>query len=120
MKIEKIAEKLNITIEQAQKIKGIIEGTIDPLTFDSVKKWVDQCYNMPSKLELKLEAINEILEGYGVEYIESTSDNFDSPEGLSYINLGDTYTPTVIFDHGSNKFKYCSYGDIIESEANYI
>jgi hypothetical protein len=120
MKIEKIAETLDVTIEQATKIKGIVNGTIDPLTFNSVKKWVDQCYNMPSKLELKLEAINEILEGYGVEYIESIDDTFNDMQGLSYVNLGDTYINTVIYDHSSNVFKYCSYGDIIESEANYI
>lgn len=120
MNIKKIAEKLNITIEQATKVKGIVTGTLDPLTFESVKKWVNQCHNMPSKLELKLESINEILEGYGVEYIESIDDSFNNMQGLSYVNLGDTYINTVIFDHGNNVFKYCSYGDIIESEANCI
>jgi len=115
MEVKKIAEKLNISLIQAEQIKGIIKGTIDPLSFKSVQDWGNQCYSLPSMIELKLAAINEVLEGFGVEYIESTSDSYVDSYGLSYINLGDTYTNTVIFDHSCNKFRFCSWGDIVES-----
>lgn len=119
MEVSKIAERLNIPIEKAEQVKSIIKGNVDPLTVKSVQIWVSECYNMPSRIELKLCAINHILEGYGIEYVETVDDTFNEPQGLSYVNLGDTYINTVIFDHSCNKFKYCSYGDIIESNMNY-
>jgi hypothetical protein len=121
MNIEKIAELLETTSDQARKVKGVIIGAIDPLTFNSVQSWVNQCYHMPNKIELKLAAINEILEGFGVEYIESIDDSCDDPQGLSYINLGDTYTTTVVYDHAVNKFSYIDWGTVVEqNEGIYI
>jgi hypothetical protein len=117
--VEQIAERLNITIEQATAIKGIIKGTIDPTTVKSVQNWISQCYNMPYKVELKLCAINDILEGFGVEYISSVNDDYSEVYGLDYVNLGDTYTPTVIFDHNSRKWRFTSWGDIVESNQNF-
>ena len=119
--IETITKILNITIEQAIQVKGVIEGNIDPLSFESVTRWVGRCYNMPSKFELKLEALNEIIEGYGIEYIQHKDDTFTDPQGLTYVNLGDTYANTIIFDHSCNSFKLCSFGDIVESDTeSYI
>jgi len=118
MNIKELAEYLNITEKQAKDIKGIIKGTLDPLGFESVSTWVNQCYNMPSKLELKLCAINEVLEGFGVEYIEHINDTFTEVYGLDYINLGDTYIPTVIYNHSRNCWHYRSWGDIVESSLN--
>jgi hypothetical protein len=54
MEVNKIAERLNISLEQAQQIKGIIKGDIDPTTVKSVQNWTSQCYNMPNRIELKL------------------------------------------------------------------
>lgn len=120
MEVKEIAKRLNITEDQAVQVKGVIKGEIDPLSFSNVKKWVNQCYNMPSKTELKLEALNQILEGYGVEYIEHKEDSFPDVYGISYINLGDTYINTVLFDRASNKWRYCSWGDIVETSEDYI
>jgi hypothetical protein len=67
---------------------------------------------------LKLEAINEILEGFGVEYIESVDDSCHKAQGLSYINLGDTYTFTVVFDHATNIWHYNDYGTLVEESLD--
>ena len=119
--IETIKDLLNITIDQATQVKGVIEGTIDPFNFKSVDKWIDQCYHFPNKAELKLKAINEIIGGYGLEYIQHVTDSFKNLQGLNYVNMGDTYTNTVIFDYKLNSFRLCSYGDIVESDMeSYI
>lgn len=121
MEVNQIATKLNITLDKATQIKGIIKGTVDPMSFTSVQRWVDQCFNMPSKLELKLEAINEILEGFGIEYIEPRiEESYTDPQGLSYINLGDSYINTVMFNHATGKFMYSSWGDIVENSNEYL
>ena len=116
----KLSKRLNITNLQALRVLSVIRGKTTPLRYKSVRSWVDQCYNMPNKVELKLCALNEIIEGYGVEYIEHKDDSFHEVYGLDYVNLGDTYTNTVMFDHFSNKWRYRSYGDIVGARKNYI
>lgn len=117
-KKENLSKILNISELVADQILKIINNKLDPESFQSVQKWVRECYNYPSKLELKLQAINELLEGFGVEYVDAIGDTTYSLKGLSYINLGDTYTNTVIFNHGSSRFTFSSCGDIVESKPN--
>jgi hypothetical protein len=115
---ERLAELLRIDIEQAAQVRGIIKGELNPQDYKSVQSWVSQCYNMPSKLELKLCAINEIIGGYGVEYINHVDDSLNDVLGIDYINLGDTYTTTVCYDHDLSKFVYTSWGDIVEGSPD--
>ena len=62
-----------------------------------------------------LDNINRILNGYGVEAIR---DNQWAPYymdiGLLYVNMGDTYTGTVIFDTRSKRFIVSDWGTIVE------
>jgi hypothetical protein len=69
---------------------------------------------MPSKHELIMHAANQIMMGYGVEYIPA-GHNAKSP-AIEYINLGDTYITTLMYINGS--YKVCSWGDIAE-RGNY-
>jgi hypothetical protein len=113
-----ICELLNIECNKAEDIKKVISGYLLPENFKTVKTWINQCYNKPSVNELKLCAINEIMSGYGVEGIEVSSDFFQHFYYgnciASYINLGDTYTTTVLFDHRTEKFYIISWGDFYE------
>ena len=38
--------------ETAVKLRAVLDGTTDPETYDSVDRWVRQCYNQPSETEL--------------------------------------------------------------------
>lgn len=115
MDIKKIAERLDIPIESAIIIKGIIAGTISPKQFPGAIKYAEECYTPPSHLELKLYAINDILNGCGVESIQDNNIN------IHYVNLGDTYTTTILYDNNCNIFRYCSWGDFLEEneEENF-
>ena len=55
---------------------------------------------------LKMERLNKELRGYGVEAIRIGDDL------LSYVNLGDTYTPTICLFQG--KFEVVDWGTIVE------
>jgi hypothetical protein len=35
--------------------------------------------------------------------------------GLSYLNAGDTYAGTIVFDHLSGRYRVCCLGDILEN-----
>lgn len=65
----------------------------------------------------ELQIISQMLGGHGVEAIRG--DEFDSYWGDTvavYVNMGDTYTTTVLFDVDKGKFEITSYGDWIERE----
>lgn len=57
-----------------------------------------------------LEAADRMLNGNGVEYIAGVGG------GLSYVNMGDTYDTTLLYDEKSNRFVVASWGDIVENQ----
>jgi hypothetical protein len=116
--LKQIVEALNISTLQAKQIKDIIADKLDPLTFKSVQSWVNKCYNMPRGNELKIEAINEIIQGFGTEPVRIEGhyvNNYYFDCVASYVNLGDTYIPTVLLDNRNHKYYICSWGDFYES-----
>lgn len=102
---------------QADQILGIIRDRIDPETFPSVRAWVAQCYHRPQVAELKIAALNELLEGYGVEGF-CTDDSGRS--GVSYVNFGDTYETTILLitdRYRGPRWRVSSWGDFVEAEG---
>ena len=63
-----------------------------------------------------LEVVDELMDGNGVEYIDSHADTMRSQDGLSYVNLGDTYDTTLLYDHKTGRFSVGSWGDIVEKQ----
>lgn len=74
--------------------------------------WVAKCYHRPSRHALRMEMINEELEGFGVEAIFAEHDAL-SPDA-EYINMGDTYSTTVLWDDIEGKFLVTTWGDWLE------
>jgi hypothetical protein len=68
------------------------------------------CYHRPSLQSVKLEAINGLMDGCGVEYIQAGS-NKQSP-AIEYINVGDTYSATIMWTRG--RYVVGCWGDIVE------
>ena len=91
-------------IPEPKTVRGLMDGTIDPESFASVERWVSECYRRPSRVELALCAIDEVIDGFGVEGIPddysapagSLMNKWDSQASISYVNRGDSYTPTII------------------------
>lgn len=74
-----------------------------------------QCYNAPTPRMIRLAAIDEALEGHGVEHV-ATGSNAQS-EGFDYINMGDCYTCTIV-RFNSGRYRVTDIGSIIE-RGNY-
>lgn len=112
--VKRIEKVLGVSNEKAKLIRGIGVGTIDPMSFKSVKRWVAKCYNKPSNEELVMEAINEVLGAFGVEGIEGEYiDSYFYNIQASYCNRGDCYDQTIILCHKYNNFLLCSYTDYV-------
>jgi hypothetical protein len=118
---KEISELLNIDIDKVNTIKKVINSnSIDYLqTFSGVAAWVRQCYNLPSLNELRMCAINDIINGYGIESINVDPEVYESHyygnSIAEYINMGDTYTMTIIRDHRNGKIFIQSWGDFYEN-----
>jgi len=107
---------LNVDKETAKKVRGLVKEDIDPEEFESVQKWIRECYNRPSQDELIMEALNEVLDGCGPEAIEGSEyvDSYHRYFVASYVNMGDTYAGTVILDHRSGRYLLGTWGGFVE------
>ena len=90
---------------------------LDKGKFPRTKFWVDNCYNLPKTHEIILAAIDETIEGHGVEAIEKPSSmgcgRFQ--DYISYINMGDSYAPTILHDETKTRSFFAStVGDVVE------
>ena len=56
-----------------------------------------------------LQAADGMMDGNGVERIPGQP-------GLMYVNMGDTYDTTLIYDYKTNRFVVSSWGDIVERQ----
>jgi len=101
----------------AQLIIKVISGQTKLETFRSVEKWIAQCHNKPSELEMKMEALNELIDGYGVEAVnhESNWDRYWGNAIALYVNTGDTYSPTILYSIADQQFELTTWGDFYES-----
>ena len=86
----------------AIEVNGV---AIDAATLRSLKL-------MPT--EELLERANALVDGYGVEYIAHRDDTFRQRHGLEYVNVGDTYSTTFVWDHHRERLLITSWGDIVE------
>lgn len=113
--VKTIAQRLSVSKEAVAKIRGLMEGTENPDDYKSVKQWMQRCCYKPRKVERVMEAINEILGGYGVEQITDNQwSEYWRDGGLLYVNMGDAYSPTICYDTRKDKWIVCPWGDIIE------
>jgi hypothetical protein len=53
-----------------------------------------------------------ILDGCGVEYLVPNNNT----QPIAYVNMGDTYSTTLLFDHHKNRFVIGSWGDLVEAQ----
>ncbi len=68
-----------------------------------------------------LEKANEILDGNGVEAAQGDGSNLGPywrNTILVYVNLGDTYDKTILFDPDEEEFSIGSWGDFVEEWEN--
>lgn len=119
--IATIEKYLGLDRAKAKEVRELMTGEKSPNSYESVKKWCAQCYNEPSYDEKVMCALNEVLEGFGVEVIDTENarkpiyvNSFYRYFTHEYINMGDTYTPTIIRNCDSGRFMVGTWGDIAE------
>ena len=107
--------------ETIEIVNGLLSGSIDPRNYSNVKNWLRQCHNEPSADELKMCAINQALQGYGIESVRTSKwkNGYWGDILCTYVNMGDSYIPTVIH-HRKHGFMVSSIGDVVEKNKHVI
>lgn len=75
--------------------------------------------NTFQKIDAALDRINELIHGYGVEAVRTRGSSWQRYYGdieFLHVNMGDTYTPTVIYDTKTKQWAITSIGDYLESK----
>ena len=97
--------------DRAKEARELLEKKRKTTEYDSVKKWIDACYNKPSYTERLLCALNEIAGTHGVECIFGNGQYWPDFE---YLNMGDAYVATLIYSRKTGSFSVGCWGDIVE------
>lgn len=119
--VKTIENRLDVDRDTAKRIRGLMDGSIDPETSKAVQRWIGQCFNKPSKNEMIMCAINEAYETYGVEAIEGEwIDNYHMNIQAVYCNTGDAYCDTVLLCHKRDRFMITSWGGYVERNVKRI
>lgn len=118
--LDRLKRLMDLTDEQAQTVRDLLHGKIEPddeQRFPKTVAWKKQCYNHPNRIDLLLEALNEAVEGHGTEPInieKAWVDRYWATCCAVYVNVGETYAPTIIYDTASETFDLLSWGDMLE------
>ena len=118
---KRIEETFSVSAFRANLALLVIRGRVDPenhpARFPRTADWIRQCYHAPSTSEIKLSALDELLQTYGVEPLRVPGvwvDRYHGDVVASYLNTGDTYRLTLLLDHESRRWKLTSWGDWLE------
>jgi len=101
---------------KGKELRDLITGKRDPERFyRSVADLVMRAYHRPHYDHMLMTAINEVLEGHGIECIYPRDSKHPS---YDYVNMGDSYTPTILL-RNDGKLIVSSWGDIVEAHTDW-
>ena len=103
---------------KGKELRAVLTGEKKTREYKSVQDLERSCHHGPDTHYRRMTALNEILEGYGIEAVwnegEGPNDCISDPRA-EYINMGDTYTTTILFDFQKGKYFLTTWGDFVES-----
>lgn len=113
--VKTLESVLRVDRTVAKKVRLALEGPgALPVDHDKYR----QHYNPPSKLDRMLDAVNLLVEGFGIEPIRQAGGDCGGYWGdivALYVNTGDTYSGTVLFDVDRDTFYATDYGTWVET-----
>lgn len=71
-----------------------------------------------STLQQVMDFVDALISGHGVEYIRHKKDTMRQAFGITYVNMGDPYIPTLMFVHALGTFHVGSWGTFIEKDSD--
>lgn len=122
--IERFTKHFDCNEQIAERCIGLLRGTHDYRDHPAVVEWAERCYHdprlsIPAKPECIMKAFDAELKGCGVEAIEGRYvDRYHQNIQATYINFGDTYDATIVYDNEQGRYTLTTLGDWIEQHHN--
>ena len=101
---------------KGKELRELIVGDVHPDNYKSVRDLFSRCWHDPTYSHMLLTAINEIIEGHGIEQIRPKDE--DRHPSYDYINMGDTYAVTILLRSDGRLIVGC-WGDIVEAHMDW-
>lgn len=111
MRLPSVKTLRSIAPDRAKELRELLAKKRCTRDYASVQQWEAQCYNPPRYSERLMCAANEVIGGYGVEAI--FGDSCTQPD-YEYVNVGDSYTATLIRDCDTGRVFVGDIGTVIE------
>lgn len=94
----------------------MMDGDVDPVKVANEMGLTKGFYHDPPPDHAIMLVADKLMNGSGSEgltgeYVDRYYQNIQA----SYVNLGDTYSTTLLFDHVNQRFVITSWGDFVES-----
>ena len=116
--VKRLTEYLDITPSEAKEVRAILDLDLRKGEPDEREEDSPDYELRHDEESRKLYMINRAISVngsyYGVEILRSADDTMHSFEGISYLNSGDTYGGTIMYDHGRGKWILGCWGGIVE------
>ncbi len=104
--VTKLASKLQNGMPS--RVKKLIDKELNPKKFKSVSQ--NSKVMHAEWWEQVLYAANELMNGHGIESLE-VGPNHNPARTAMYVNMGETYEATLIYDEDRKEFTWESWGD---------
>jgi hypothetical protein len=103
----------NVFPGKGKELRKVLEMSRDELILHpaGAKRYLD-CYHPPTTEDLRLCVLDSVAETYGVEYISSEGDDYNSFSSYEYLNVGDSYSNTIVYDLCTKRYKVACLGDL--------
>lgn len=72
-----------------------------------------------TRREIVMMAADEIIDGYGVEALGPDPYGPKAPP-YTYVNMGDTYSATLIYERKGDRIFVGSWGDVVEKHPSWL
>jgi hypothetical protein len=97
----------------ALAIRDIVKGHLNPMEIPKLEFLFRDFYRHPGQIFTKLIALNHLLDGFGVEAIREEKSGMGKVVA-EYVNMGDTYNATILYNVKSQNFYVTTWGDFVE------
>ena len=114
--VKTLMSVLSVDKDVAKKVRLALEG---PGALPKDHEKYAKHYNPPSLLDRKLDAIDELIEGFGTEAIRGPwVGGYWGDTVAVFIEMGDVYNGTILFDVERETFYATTVGDWVETAEN--
>lgn len=91
---------------------------VDPVACKKMRRMMREA-DTHATVDAALDFADKVLLGYGVEALRGAGwRDYYLDINLLYVNRGDSYLPTILYDTHKDRFYVASWGDYIEARGN--